>query len=63
MSAYSAPSSRVVRAAPTQPHANGSDATDEAFLSELDLALERPRTRELAAFDAFTPHVREVSQR
>jgi hypothetical protein len=36
-------------------------AADEAFLSELELALERPRTRELVAFDALTPHVREVS--
>jgi len=35
-------------------------ADDEAFLSELELALDRPSTRELAAFDAFTPHVREI---
>jgi hypothetical protein len=35
-------------------------AADDAFLSELDLALDRPRTRELVAFDAFTPHVREI---
>ena len=35
-------------------------ATDDAFLSELENALERPRTRELQAFDAFTPHVREI---
>jgi hypothetical protein len=34
--------------------------TDDVFLSELDVALERPQTRELVAFDAFTPHVREV---
>jgi hypothetical protein len=33
--------------------------TDDVFLSELEVALERPRTRELVAFDAFTPHVRE----
>lgn len=33
---------------------------DDAFLSELELALDRPRTRELVAFDAFTPHVREI---
>ena len=51
------------RTAGAQPRVNANDANDEAFLSELDLALERPRTRELAAFDAFTPHVREVSQR
>lgn len=36
-------------------------AADDAFLSDLDAALERPHTRELLAFDAFTPHVREVA--
>ena len=36
-------------------------ASDEIFLSELEVALERPHTRELRAFDALTPHVREVS--
>jgi hypothetical protein len=36
-------------------------AADDAFLSELDAALERPRTRELIAYDALTPHVREVN--
>jgi hypothetical protein len=35
-------------------------ATDDAFLSDLELALERPHTRELVAFDALTPHVREI---
>ncbi len=35
-------------------------AADDAFLSELELALERPHTRELLAFDALTPHVREI---
>lgn len=34
-------------------------ATDDVFLSELEVALERPQTRELVAFDALTPHVRE----
>ena len=34
---------------------------DEAFLSELEVALERPRTRELAPFDALTPHMREIT--
>jgi predicted anti-sigma-YlaC factor YlaD len=38
-----------------------SEAADEAFLSELELAADRPHTRELAAFDALTPHVREVA--
>jgi hypothetical protein len=35
--------------------------TDDVFLSELELALERPHTRELVAFDALTPYVLEVS--
>jgi anti-sigma factor RsiW len=35
-------------------------AADDAFLSELDAAGERPRTRELIAYDALTPHIREV---
>ena len=35
-------------------------AADDAFLSELEIALDRPRLRELLAFDALTPHVREV---
>jgi anti-sigma factor RsiW len=35
-------------------------AADEAFLSDLEIALERPHTRELQAFDALTPHVREI---
>jgi hypothetical protein len=38
-------------------------AADDAFLSDLEVALERPHTRELLAFDAFTPHVREVRDR
>ena len=37
--------------------------SDEAFLSELELAGERPRIRELTAVDALTPHVREVTLR
>jgi len=36
-------------------------AADDAFLSELDAAGERPRTRELIAYDALTPHIREVN--
>jgi len=34
--------------------------SDTDFLSELELALERPRTSELDALDALTPHVREA---
>lgn len=36
-------------------------ASDEAFLSDLEIALQRPHTRELQAFEEFTPHVREIS--
>jgi hypothetical protein len=36
-------------------------ADDDAFLSDLEAALERPRTRELLPFDQLTPHVRDVS--
>jgi len=39
------------------------EATDEAFLAEIEVAGERPRTRELVAFDTLTPHVREVTLR
>ena len=35
-------------------------AADDAFLSDLEMALERPRSHELQALDALTPHVREV---
>jgi hypothetical protein len=53
---------RDMRIAPvaTRGTTPGEVAADDAFLSELELALERPHTRELRAFDAFTPHVREV---
>jgi hypothetical protein len=44
-----------------RPDASQADA--EAFLSELELAGDRPRTRELLAFDALTPHVREITLR
>ena len=39
---------------------NKQSAADDAFLSDLEIALERPHTRELLAFDAFTPHARDV---
>ena len=47
-------------AAPAQVPALVSDV-NEQFLWELELALERPHTRELVALDEITPHVREVS--
>jgi hypothetical protein len=33
---------------------------DDVFMSALDMALDRPHTSELVAFDALTPHVRET---
>jgi hypothetical protein len=53
----------AARLAPLVPRSGGPGqvADDDAFLSELDVALERPQTRELQPFDAFTPHVREVT--
>ena len=39
-----------------------SVAADDAFLSDLETALERNQTRELRALDALTPHVREVRE-
>ena len=45
---------------PSRGTAPAESATDDAFLSDLELALERPHTRELQAFEALTPHVREV---
>lgn len=40
-----------------------SETYDEAFLTEIELAGDRPRTRELLALDALTPHVREITLR
>jgi hypothetical protein len=37
--------------------------TDNVFLSELELAGDSPRIRELSAVDALTPHVREITLR
>jgi predicted anti-sigma-YlaC factor YlaD len=37
-----------------------STAADDAFMSDLESALDRPHTSELVVFDALTPHVREV---
>jgi anti-sigma factor RsiW len=38
-----------------------SDSADDQFMSELELALDRPRTRELLPFEALTPYVPEVT--
>jgi hypothetical protein len=37
-----------------------ASASDDAFLSDLESALDRPHTSELAVFDALTPHMREI---
>jgi hypothetical protein len=52
-----APSPAVLVNAPT----NVLDSIDDdAFLLQLEFALERPHTQELQPFDALTPHVREI---
>ena len=40
--------------------ASSDVAANDAFLSELEVALERPRARALQPFDDITPHVREI---
>lgn len=47
--------------AATAARLSPNDPADDRFLSELDVALDRPRTRALMPLDALTPHVREVS--
>ncbi len=63
--ARSADASRPAYLAPvaTRGSNQAAVAEDDAFLSDLEVALERPHTRELLAFDAFTPHVREIYDR
>jgi len=55
-------SQRAARLTPVATRGAGQAevAADDAFLSDLEAALDRPRTRELVAFDDFTPHVREI---
>jgi hypothetical protein len=57
-----AASQRAARLTPIATRGAGQAdvAADDAFLSDLEIALDRPRTRELLAFDDFTPHVREI---
>lgn len=56
----------AVAAAPVAPTTITTPASeiagDEAFLSDLEVALERTQTRELRAIDALTPHVREIRE-
>ena len=53
---------RAPRIAPVATRGTGTAdvAADDAFMTDLELALERPHTRELQAFEALTPHVREI---
>jgi hypothetical protein len=57
------PSARSVFTSDARGTGSTDVAADDAFLSELEAALDRPRTRELIAYDALTPHVRDVSDR
>jgi hypothetical protein len=50
---------------PPDPQSDSDRSSDlnelnEKFLSELEIALERPHTSELVAIDDLTPHVREI---
>jgi hypothetical protein len=58
----SARASRVT-AIPARSSGPADIAADDAFLSDLEIALDRPHTRELQAFDELTPHVREIKDR
>lgn len=57
---YTLPGDMRIAPVATRGTSPGEVAADDAFLSELEVALERPHTRELRAFDALTPHVREI---
>ena len=54
------PAASLLTPIATRGDAQAQPASDDAFLSDLEIALERPHPRELLAFDAFTPHAREV---
>lgn len=53
------------RAVPAAAHITPSPASeaidDDRFLRELEVALQRPHTRELLPFDNLTPHMREIN--
>ena len=53
-----APSPAVLVNTPASVATDSID--DDAFLMQLEFALERPHTQELQPFDALTPHVREI---
>jgi hypothetical protein len=60
-----AQSPRAARLTPVATRGTGQAdvAADDAFLSDLEIALDRPHTRELQAFEELTPHVREITDR
>jgi hypothetical protein len=60
--AASARASRVT-AMPARSGGPADVGADDDFLSDLEIALDRPRTRELRAFEELTPHVREIIDR
>ncbi len=49
-----------VRLAPAAVNAVQTSDIDDAFMSDLESALDRPHTSELGVFDALTPHVLEI---
>jgi hypothetical protein len=53
--------SRPVRLDPPAGGSLPSIDREDVFLSEIEVAVDRPRTAELAAFDELTPHIREIS--
>lgn len=53
------PAARAPQPAP-DPHPSPAMASDDTFLSELEVVLDRPRTDELQFLDVLTPHVREI---
>ena len=58
----SVPAASVPSRLSPPPVAKAADIvdTDDRFMSDLESALDRPHTSELGAFDALTPHVREI---
>jgi anti-sigma factor RsiW len=59
-SAASRTATRLAEPVATRGSDQADVASDEAFLSELEVALDRPRTPELRAFDELTPHFKEI---
>jgi hypothetical protein len=64
------PSTRLINGPTTRARGSSNAAwtpasvpaspSDDAFMSDLESALDRPHTSELVVFDALTPHVREI---